>query len=297
MKSAKEKKVIAPNECSFSRWLGVLIVSTIIGLLLLSPLESSMENNTDSFMGITYANLIKIAALAPFFIITVIAIKLIAKTSIKDFILGVGGNFDWKNALTIFALYVGGFLVYYLMIFKNLSLRDVEPSHFVFLFFYSLLTVWMQTTYEELIFRGIALRWVCKNNISYSKKSIIAAFVSSFAFMIMHLANTEVTSQKGLDVAIVALSYFFSGLFMFWADLHFKSLVPGIIIHWVNNFILISIISQDGYTVTAPTLFIDNTPRIASLDLASVFIVYLPVVIFIVCDLIKRKKCAATNSQ
>jgi membrane protease YdiL (CAAX protease family) len=294
-KPAKEKKPISPNECSFARWLAVLAVSSLIGLVVFAPMEAAMKDNPNSFMGVSYEDIFGIVGLVPFFIGTVIALKLIAKTSLKDFILGVGGKFDLKNALAILGLYVGGFAVYHLIMFKNLSLRNVNPGHFAFLLLFALLTVWMQTTYEELIFRGIVLRWVCKNDIGYSKKSIIAALISSFAFMVMHLANPEVTSQKGIDIAIIACSYFFSGLFMFWADLHFKSLVPGIVIHWVNNFMLMSIISQEVSAVTAPTLIIDKTPKIAYLDLASVFIAYLPVIIYIVCDLIKRKKAAANQ--
>jgi membrane protease YdiL (CAAX protease family) len=297
MDNKKEKKPIAPNDCSLGSWLLIILIGAVVGLLLFSPLDPLLKNKTDTFMGVTYSDLANMVGLAPFFIATVIAIKILAKTSFKDFVLGVGKKFDWKSTLLVLGLYVGGFAVYHLIMYQNISLRNVDPANFAFLLLYALLVVWMQTTYEELVFRGIVLRWVCKNNIDYSKRSILAALVSSFVFMLAHLANPEVLSQSGIDIVIMACSYFFSGLFMFWADIHFKSLMPGIVIHWVNNFMLMSIISQEVSAVTAPTLLIDKTPKIAALDLASIFLAYLPVIILMVCGLIKRKMAASAEKQ
>lgn len=297
MDNKKEKKPIAPNDCSLGYWLLIILIGAVVGLLLFSPLDPLLKNKTDTFMGVTYSDLANMVGLAPFFIATVIAIKILAKTSFKDFVLGVGKKFDWKSTLLVLGLYVGGFAVYHLIMYQNISLRNVDPANFAFLLLYALLVVWMQTTYEELVFRGIVLRWVCKNNIDYSKRSILAALVSSFVFMLAHLANPEVLSQSGIDIVIMACSYFFSGLFMFWADIHFKSLMPGIVIHWVNNFMLMSIISQEVSAVTAPTLLIDKTPKIAALDLASIFLAYLPVIILMVCGLIKRKMAASAEKQ
>ena len=297
MDNRKEKKPIAPNDCSLGNWLLIILIGAVVGALLFFPLDPLLKNKTDTFMGVTYSDLANMVGLAPFFIATVIAIKILAKTSLKDFVLGVGKKFDWKNSLLVLGLYVGGFAVYHLIMYKNISLRNVDPANFAFLLLYALLVVWMQTTYEELVFRGIVLRWACKNNIDYSKRSILAALVSSFVFMLAHLANPEVLSQSGIDIVIMACSYFFSGLFMFWADIHFKSLMPGIVIHWVNNFMLMSIISQEVSAVTAPTLLIDKTPKIAALDLASTFLAYLPVIILMVCGLIKRKMAASAEKQ
>lgn len=298
MKNKNEKTAIAPNECSFSRWLLTLLIGVVAGLIALVPIQSFLQNRVDTFMGIQYADIFALLSFIPFFLFTALAIKFVAKTPIKDFILGVGGTVNKKLSLIILGLFAGGMLLFHLLIINNITLRDdVQLGQYVFLVVFALLTVWMQTTFEEFLFRGFALRWICKNEIGYSKKSILAAVITSLIFMAAHLPNPEVTSQSGLDIVLLSLSYFVAGFVCFWADLHFGSLLPGMIMHWCNNFILMTLISQKVSAVTNPTLLIDNTPKIASLDLFSTVLIYLPIIVFMVWDLIKRKKAASADKQ
>ena len=102
----KEKKYIAPNECSFKRWLAVLVVGLLLGGLLGSPI-AVLSQQDNSFMGIRYFELFGQLNFLPMFLGLALAIKFIGKTSLKDFILGVGGKVDKKESLTIMGLYFG----------------------------------------------------------------------------------------------------------------------------------------------------------------------------------------------
>lgn len=294
VKTTNEKKLIAPNECSTRRWIVALVIGVVLGIVGSTPMATLLENRTDTIMGITYADFFGVLSFVPLFIGIVIALRLVCKTSLKDFILGVGGKVDKKGCLIMLGLYVVGFAIPLLITAKNISLRDVDPAQFAFLFFFMLLTVWMQTSFEELVFRGVLGRWACKNNLTYTKKAIIAAVISSLLFAIAHSTNPEVTSQSGIWVVVAVLVYAIPGLVYFWANMHFGSLLPGLVIHWINNFLLMTVIgSAKDAVVSTPTLFVDATGSHASWSLISTVLVHLPIVLYLIIDMIRKKKKAA----
>ena len=173
MKDKKEKKQIAPNECSLKRWIAVLVTGLVIGLTLDIPLNPYMENRVDSIMGISYADFFGVLSFIPLFLGMTLALWLVGKTSLKNFVLGVGGTVNKKVCLTVLGIFAAGFAIPYLLTASNLRLRGVEAGQFAFLILFMLLTTWIQTTWEELIFRGLFIRWACKNNVGYTKKALI----------------------------------------------------------------------------------------------------------------------------
>lgn len=294
-KEKKEKKYIAPNECSFKRWVAVLVVGLVIGFLMGTPF-SLLAQRDNSFMGIRYFELFGQLSFLPMFLGLALAIKFIGKTSMKDFILGVGGKVNKKECLTIMGLYVGGMVICCLLIAKYIYLRHVNAGEFVFLFLFMVLTTWAQTTYEELVFRGLLIRWACKNDVRFNKKAVIAALVSAVAFALAHASNTEVTSQPDVLRKVLAVSvYAIPGLLMFFADLYFGSLVPGILIHWVNNFILFTVIASEVTSMPVPTLLVENSPHLAEFMVLSNLGAYVPLFVYIFLDARKKKKAAAVS--
>ena len=176
---------------------------------------------------------------------------------------------------------------------KNIVLRGVKPAEFAFLIVLMILTAWMQTTFEELVFRGLLIRWCCKNKVGYTKKALIVAGINALIFALFHSLNPEVLSQEGYLIPIAILSYAIPGFMLFIADLHFGSLLPGCIMHLINNFLLYTVISSEISAVTNPTLLVDKTPRNAIATLVGTIILYLPIAIYMVVDIIIRKKKAA----
>jgi membrane protease YdiL (CAAX protease family) len=288
----KEKKHISPNECSLGRWIVVLLVGLVVGILPSIPLNAFLTNNTDTIMGIPYATFFGTLLFVPLFFGIVLSIRLIGKTSLKDFVLGVNGKINFKQCLIIAGLYAAGFATAHLFIIRNISPRGVKIGQFAFLVLFMLLVAWMQTTFEELVFRGIILRWACKNTLGYTKKALISTAIGSLAFAIAHAVNPEVTSQKGIFILLGVLTYAIPSLVYFWANIHFGNLMPGIIIHWVNNFALFTLISTNTGAVSVPSLLMDSTPQNAPWMFISTLIAHVPVMIYIIIDMIKRKKAA-----
>lgn len=288
----KEKQYIAPNECSTKRWIAVAAVGIIAGFILAFP-ALILAQKADIFMGIRYAEIFGHLGFVGLFAGIVLAIKFVGKTSMKDFILGVGGKVNKKECLTVMGLYALGFVIAYLLVVKNIRVRDVNPGEFAFLILFMLLTTWLQTTYEELVFRGLFIRWACKNEVGFTKKAIIGAAISSVLFALMHVPNAEVTTQSGIRIVIGILNYAVPGLLMYIANLHFGSLVPGILIHWVNNFLLFTVIASDVTSMPVPTLLVDTTPHNAEWVLLSTLITYMPVLVYMFLDVRKKKAAAA----
>ena len=79
----KEKKYIAPNECSFKRWVAVLVVGLVIGFLMGAPF-SLLAQQDNSFMGIRYFELFGQLNFLAMFLGMALAIKFIGKTNAFD---------------------------------------------------------------------------------------------------------------------------------------------------------------------------------------------------------------------
>lgn len=289
----KKKNNIGPNEASLGRWIAVLVVGLIIGFALFTPLAPFVKKAEDTFMGIGFAEIFTLLSFAAMFVGMVIAIKLVGKTSLKDFVLGVGGRFNKKECLTIMGLYAAGLVISFLPNTGNIYLRGVKVGEFGFLVLFMLLTTWMQTTLEELIFRGLMIRWACKNDVGFTKKAVIVAVASSVVFALGHATNPEVTSQSGIRIAMAVISYTIPGMVCFFANLYFGNLMPGIIMHWVNNFTLFTLIASEVTVMPVPTLLVDSTPHTAEWMLASNLVAYIPVLVYIFLDARKKRNTAA----
>jgi membrane protease YdiL (CAAX protease family) len=293
----KEKKYIAPNECSFLRWLGVLLVSILINVVLAIPLSLLVLNRTGTFLGVDYQLISNLLSFVALFWGLVIAIKVVGKTSLKDFVLGAGGKINKKECLTVLALSMCAYIINILTELGHLHLRDISFATYAAGFLISLALIWMQTTWEELIFRGIFLRWISKNDIGFNKKSVLAAVISSALFALAHATNVEVTSLSGLERVVMVCVYTIPGMAFYLMDLYFGNLMPGIIMHFVNNFLLSIMVSGEVASLSMPTLLVTTVDHNAYVMLLGVLMSKLPFVAYILWDIWKKKKAAKNNSS
>lgn len=290
----KEKKYIAPNEASLKRWIGTLVVSFLIAAIPIGILTGLLKEKPGTFMGIGYYEIYTTLLAVAMFVGLAIAIKLVGKTSLKDFVLGVGGTVNKKECLTIFVLYLVGFLLSYLPAVGSIRLRGVNAGEFAFLAVFMLLTTWMQTTWEEFIFRGFVARWICRNKLAFTKKAVIAAVVTSAAFAVAHASNPEVTSQGGFQAVMAVVSYAIPGLVFFLANLHFGNLLPGIIMHAINNTLVFTVIAEEVAAMPVPTLLVNTASHTGGVMLLTTSLIYVPVVVYMILDA-RKKKAAAAN--
>lgn len=296
-KMKKEKNMIAPNECSLLRWIATMVVAMLLGIAILLPPQIMMLQDPQlmqsTFAGIPVGPIFDIFSFMIYFFTMVLALKWIAKTSLKEFILGVGGKLNKKECLTIAGLYAAGFAVSTLMTISNVQVRDTSFGTFLVLFVIMIPLTFMQTTWEELVFRGVFIRWACKNEVGFTGKAIISCVLSSIVFGLMHIANPEISSMTGLELLLGVFCYIAPGVGLYIADLHFGSLVPGIIFHWINNFLAFTVISGEVSALPVPTLFVDTTEQTAGIMFVATILVYVPLMAYILFDRKKRSKAAA----
>ena len=75
--------------------------------------------------------------------------------------------------------------------------------------------------------------------------------------------------------------------------MYFGNLMPGIIVHWINNFVLSTVISAEVSVVNVPTLLMDTSPQSGAIMVISNLIPWLPLMVYICLDYRKKKKAAA----
>jgi uncharacterized membrane protein len=119
--------------------------------------------------------------------------------------------------------------------------------------------------------------------------------LTALAFGLVHASNPEVTTLSGLRAAIAVSTYCISGVMYFVTALYFGNLLPGILIHWANNYLGFVLISEEVTVVSTATLLLDTTPHSAEWMLISKILTWLPVAVYIFLDARKKKQAAAAQ--
>lgn len=128
-----------------------------------------------------------------------------------------------------------------------------EAARFIPLLLISLTLLFIQTTYEEVLFRGYGMQWLGK----YFENSWVPLIITSVVFGLMHIANPEV-KEYGYEIL---LSYIAMGLGMGIITLMSGSLEMAMGMHFVNNFFSATVFTFEKSTLQTDALF-----RIRTLD-------------------------------
>ena len=291
----KEKKYIAPNEASLGRWICAMLLGMFIAMVIYFPVGLLFIDQTGSFHGIAISQILNLFTFTCMFVGLVIAIKLACKTSLKDFVLGVGGKINKKECLIVLGLSLVCYFLPVLMDLGHIHMRGIPFDTFAATFLISLALIWAQTTCEELIFRGIFLRWIAKNDIGFNRKSILVAVITSVLFALAHAANPEVTTLSGMEQIAMVCVYIIPGMAYFLMDLYFGNLMPGIIMHFVNNFMLSVLINGEVSALGMPSLMVDTADQSAYVRLICVLLGKMPFVVYVLWDIRKKKKAACAE--
>lgn len=283
-----KEKTWEANECPKSKWIITAVIGILIGLGFSIPWALCKyfikipENDITALLDI----------MLPFldlFLGFIISLKIIVKTSVHDFIFGKGGKLNIKQSGIICTLFLAGIVLYILLSIGNIQATNVSIKKYIPILLLCLVLVTVQIAWEELFFRGLFIRFACKNNISMTKSAVISGIISSLVFMGSHMANPEVSSISGFQFVFSIASYFLSGACLYFADIYFKSLMPGLIMHWLNNIVAFAILTTNGGAAQTPSLFIDNSPMNGYMIFLSVVIIYAPIYVYIAAKIIKSR--------
>lgn len=294
-----EKKHLSLDEITLKQWIILVLLSSVVGYLLACVVGAFfMVMKFDGEWSWLSSVLSTFVASAVLYLLFVVFLHKVCKTTVRELLVGDNNSIDWRQTVTVGGLYLVGFLIATFLLSgfgKNLSLNTASAGVILVNFVLAVVFTWMQTTWEEFLFRAIPLRWACGNNIRANKRAIVLSVVISALFMLAHFGNPEIVSQSGaLDLACMALSYFLAGFVMYMADIAYGNMMPGCAIHWVNNFMAFAVINQVGTAVATQAIVIDSTSTAGVTSLALYVVAYLPLVIYTAL-MLKKRKAAKTE--
>jgi len=118
----------------------------------------------------------------------------------------------------------------------------------------TILLIPVQTTAEEVFFRGWLMQWFSQR---FSSIWILSA-LSGIAFALPHMANPEAVSQPVLAFVTYALVGFVLG----WVTVRDRSLEIAIGAHAAHNLFLTLIAGYEGGTLPAEALFVTDSAEL-----------------------------------
>ncbi|MCR5475227.1 MAG: CPBP family intramembrane metalloprotease [Lachnospiraceae bacterium] len=299
MSTKKEKKSWQENEAPLGRWIGTAILALILGAILgglMATIMNFIPLFDDGmilapFKGLFFAMI----PFACFFVASVLSIRWLCRTSLRSFFFGRDRKPDIKRALVAGLLMLAGILLSEAPNYRHFSLDNNSVSIIAVNFIFCLLFVWIQTTTEEIFFRGFFLRAPYRNEVPALPRGLLFAFISSLFFMAAHLSNPEVTTLSfGADMILGAASYFVVAFAMYISNLLIGGMEAGLVFHWVNNFYCFFLVRQKVSAVETPTIFVNNADAaLGTTTFIQGVVMYLPPLIYLIC--VYRKRRAKTD--
>lgn len=198
--------------------------------------------------------LVIMVSFIPFFFANFFAYRFILKRQASQ-LLSWAGTFSIRHALRGFSVWliVGliGTLIAALLNPGSVT-WTFNPAGIVPFVLVAILLIPIQTTAEELFFRGWLLQWTDNGR----RNAYVLALVNGFLFAFPHLANPEVAG----DDLIRSVSYVAVGAAWAWVTLRDRSLELAIGAHAANNISGVLLVGYDGSAI--PSISLWNMGRI-----------------------------------
>jgi membrane protease YdiL (CAAX protease family) len=217
------------------------------------------------------------------FIAIIFVIKLFHHLKFKHLITS-RPSIDWKRvglSFGIIAIVVSGSLIIDYSLSPDDYQYNFQPQKFLILAVIGILLVPIQTTFEELLFRGYLMQGLG----TVFKSRAAALIITSTLFGLMHIANPEV-GKLGYQALIAYIGF---GFLLGIITLMDEGLELAIGIHAANNLIIALLVTADWTAFETYSIFLyTGEPSVISDIYIPVFIVY-PILILIFAKIYKWK--------
>jgi len=204
-----------------------------------------------------------------------IGIKSIHKRKVKTLITS-RKNIDWKRVFFAFGLWFSiGVIMLVVSYYGNTEtlVWNFKPLPFLVLVLISFLFLPLQTSFEELLFRGYLMQGLG----ILAKNRWIPLFITSVAFGLLHGMNPEV-DKLGYTVMVF---YIGTGFLLGILTLMDEGTELALGFHAANNIVAAVFVTQNWTVFQTEALYIDNAePTMGYETYIPVFILY-PIVLFI----------------
>ncbi len=212
----------------------------------------------------------------------VLSVRFIHKRSILS-VFTARDSFSWKRFFTAFALWgsvLGIFLLISVKSNQNIE-WNLNWSTFFPLLLISLFLIPIQTTCEEVFFRGYLFQAL---GFSF-KKGWIPVIVTGIAFGLMHGANPEV-EKLGYSVM---LYYIGTGIFLGVIALLDDGLELSMGYHAINNIFAALMLTNDWQAFQTDAVFIDHSAPAFGWDAILTIVLLQPMLLFAFSKLYRWK--------
>ncbi len=248
----------------------------IVLILALPGLVDDAYENMQNFDG--NKNLFLLGNLLPFAFLLVfllLFVKFLHQRSITSVITS-RKKVDWKRfffGFFFWGILTSVFLIIGYFLEPELYTWNFKPSSFIVLLIISLVFIPLQTSFEELYFRG----YLMQTTGIITKNKWFPLIFTSVLFGLMHSFNPEV-EKLGYSI----MTYYIGTGFLFGIiTLMDEGTELALGMHAVNNIIAATLITNNWAVFQTDALLIDNTePDLGLLMYLPVFIIY-PITIFI----------------
>ena len=163
-------------------------------------------------------------------------------------------KFDWKRFFVAFSLW--SLMVVMVTALELMLNADFEiifnAQKFMTLFFLSIILLPIQTSAEELIFRGYVLQGVNKR----TGNAILSVVISGLMFGMMHISNPEI-AKLGYHILIYYVAVGIVLGFIVYFD---SGLELSLGFHAANNLITALLITSDWQAFQTDAIIKDNNP-------------------------------------
>ena len=273
------------------RWiLGTLFIVTtwqVLGLALTFLLASYFDLDVELLFSTADEDLAAIRALPawssaatilisflPLFIATLLAYRIFLKKNIKSLFTSRDA-YSYKRTWIGFAslaLISSAFGSFDLILNWDSYTFSFKASAFLpyLLIAFTLLPI--QTTAEELFFRGWIQRWLDNGK----KKQWSISILSGAIFSLPHLANPEVA---GKELFFPIISYGATGFMLAWVTYRDKSLELAIGAHFANNLLAALLVSSQDSAL--PSVSLLSVQEVAWGPAALVSVIMVPIFIWL----------------
>lgn len=266
--------------------IGIVFLSIVFGQLISDFI--CIQSYGHSLLNIpenANLNSILILLLLPFalvFGLLLVSVKYFHKRKIRS-VFTSRPKFDWSRFFTSFFIW-GGIMLIFLVgtILAGYDIRwNFNSSTFVPLLLISLILIPIQTTAEELIFRGVLLQGFQR----LFKKPIVSILISSILFGLLHGANPEVAK---LGYGLLTF-YILTGVFLALLTHLDDGIELGAGYHAINNIFAAVVLTNDWQAFHTDALFMDYSEPVFGWESILTLIIIQPLLFIIFSKIYKWK--------
>ena len=280
-----------PDHPKLWRWIVGTIVIVIawqgIGLLLTVGAAAFFDYDLELLFSTDDADLAKVRELTPWstaatvlisfiplFVATLLVYRLLLKRNVKQLFTSFE-KYSWKRTWIGFAsltLISTTFGIGDFILNRDTYTWNFDLSEFLPYLVIALTLLPIQTTAEELFFRGWLQQWLDNGK----KKQWTISLISGAIFALPHLANPEVA---GNELLFPVISYGAIGFMLAWVTYRDKTLEMAIGAHFANNLMAALAFSTEDSALPSVSLF--TIPEVAWGPAAVFSVIMIPIFIWL----------------